>query len=854
MTMLSNFAGIISGGNFTSVTTNVDETSYSGFGLLAKNTCIEARHNSGNHSDESKCHPGTRVEILKQLEEWAAGAKYNPPIRWLHGPAGAGKTIILKTVARILHDQKILLADFFFRRTAAGRNNADQLFATLAYQVCINIPASRSYIEAAVKKHPLIFGDSLEDQAEALIIDPLVQLSDDKGLPKHCARVIIIDGLDECHDADTQCEVLRVLEKTIQKLPAPFAILIASRPEHRIRLMFDLDDLNRSSSRIALDATFKPDVDIKKFFLDNFHKIQKHHPLRALPPMSEPWPTAEIVEFLVQKASGQFIYASTVIKFVDSSRHNPAHRLGVILGSKTTGSLKPFGQLDDLYSTIFQALDEEDRMATLSILPILLSSEVYTGTHFSRRPMRAHERVPSESSKTPKFLESFLGIESHEIRRLLIDLESLLAVTADDSPITVFHASLPDFLFDRFRSGPFFIDQGMTNERMARQCLNLCFASHSATMTNYLAQKLSWFLHNATPTPELENAVRSFDIIKLASLRNDEPRIGNYGLHRLCEPVLRGIQKSMIPNAEDIYIQKVDIYKTFLQKKMAAYLENRLTHILLFSVTPRQDLGYVSASDGSLVLFFPVSEEISKIDRDDGLWFLTQADGILRPPLFLLGDLIHDVMQHEETTSYTDLALHLAKCMQQGSSFYVSGSEMAVVRDGGSRAESPATSNMNGVLPAILLKSAIRSDLVEHLSDDRIGSEYREQQGIRDAICDYLTRAKSQGFGGIEPSQNSLVLKTCPFQIGPRKSSEQIIHAHAYSGAEPWQLVAYSGPIQVTLGTQRKVKLLSVVESPLEVSANTKGSGRSWTPLLFNITLIVAVVAFLLATVSAYTV
>jgi len=125
----------------------------------------------------------------------------------------------------------------------------------------------------------------------------------------------------------------------------------------------------------------------------------------------------------------------------------------------------------------------------------------------------------------------------------------------------------------------------------------------------------------------------------------------------------------MISNAEDIYIQKVDAYKTFLQKKMTVYLDNRLTHLLLFSVTPTQSLGYVSASEGSLVLFFPVSEEISKIDQDNGLWLLTQADGILHPPLFLLGDLIHDVMQDEETASYTDLALHLAKCMQPSSRY-----------------------------------------------------------------------------------------------------------------------------------------------------------------------------------------
>jgi hypothetical protein len=512
---------------------------------LAKNTCIEARHNSGKHSDESKCHPGTRVEILKQLMQWASGAIYKPPIKWLHAPAGAGKTMILKTVAEDLHDKNLLLADFFFRRTAAGRNNAQQLFATMAYQVCMNIPASRRYIEEAVDRNPLVFNQSLQAQAEELIIIPLLQLSRDQGLPACCARVIIIDGLDECHDADTQREVLTVLEKTIRRLNAPVAILIASRPELHIRQMFDLDDLNRSSSRMALDATYKPDDDIRRFLVDKFQRVQKHHPLRTLPPMSEPWPASEDINTLVKKASGQFIYATTVIKFVEPSRHNPACRLRIVLGSETPGNLKPFGQLDDLYATIFQGIDEKDQTAVLAMLATLLCS--FSASLATTMP------VPLES---PKFFASFLEIETSEIRRLLLDLESLLAVDADNSPITIFHASLADFLFDRFRSGPFFIDRGMTNERLARRCFDFCFALYGdnailfgareykgLTMASFLDRKLPFFLQNATPTPELQNAVQSVEIITVAGLRNNGS--GNYGLYYLCKPLLKGIQQSV---------------------------------------------------------------------------------------------------------------------------------------------------------------------------------------------------------------------------------------------------------------------------------------------------------------------
>ena len=141
----------------------------------------------------------------------------------------------------------------------------------------------------------------------------------------------------------------------------------------------------------------------------------------------------------------------------------------------------------------------------------------------------------------------------------------------------------------------------------------------------------------------------------------------------------------------------MDAYKTFLRKKIAVYLENHLTHLLLFSFIPNTTP--FDSYSLCLALFFPVSEEISRLDRDDGLWLLTQANSNFHRSLFLLEDLIHDVMQGKEIILYTALALHLATCMQPdsgyvslknslsytdvhsqfSSSLYVSGSETAIV-------------------------------------------------------------------------------------------------------------------------------------------------------------------------------
>jgi hypothetical protein len=79
-----------------------------------------------------------------------------------------------------------------------------------------------------------------------------------------------------------------------------------------------------------LDDSYEPDTDIRIFLTSKFDEIKQHHPLKHHLPAS--WPSDLDMDCLVQKASGQFIYASTVMKFVESRRHRPTERLKVIFG------------------------------------------------------------------------------------------------------------------------------------------------------------------------------------------------------------------------------------------------------------------------------------------------------------------------------------------------------------------------------------------------------------------------------------------------------------------------------------------------------------------------------------------
>ena len=109
----------------------------------------------------------------------------------------------------------------------------------------------------------------------------------------------------------------------------------------------------------------------------------------------------DVIDKLVAKASGQFIYASTVNGFVSSMRHKPSERLDMLLGHLNAGNLKPFEQLDSLYSAIFQAIDQVNRAGTLRILGaaivLLISQGEPTSLFFHKFSQMASEPIPYSS-------------------------------------------------------------------------------------------------------------------------------------------------------------------------------------------------------------------------------------------------------------------------------------------------------------------------------------------------------------------------------------------------------------------------------------------------------------------------
>ena len=374
----------------------------------------------------------------------------------MNGAAGAGKTAIAHTIAAMCYKAKILAASFFCSRSVSGRNEKTYLITTIVSQLIVAIPQMREHVGNALHEDHSLLSRSLETQLEALVVKPLelarsqADISDTDVLHSY-PKFIILDGLDECGDSTSHQSVLRLILVAISKYNLPFFFLVASRPEQKIREAFNESVMSLLTVRLALDDKYLPDEDIRTFLVSKFQDIKKRHPSGTGLPS---WPPENDIKRLIQKSSGQFIYASTVIKFIDSHRHWPPDRLDIIFGILPPGKTTPFAEIDALYSYILSAaLNNIGKI--LDIFTVLLFLQI------------SHH----EWKQTVPFLESFLSYRTGEIFMVLSDMHSIISVPPPYQQylaLQFLHASLGDFLVDRSRCGEkFFLDPGVAHRKIA---------------------------------------------------------------------------------------------------------------------------------------------------------------------------------------------------------------------------------------------------------------------------------------------------------------------------------------------------------------------------------------------------
>jgi len=378
-------------------------------------------------------------------------------IMWMHGAAGAGKSAIMRSLANALDSSGLYLASFFCRRHSSRTNSARFIIPTIVDQIVRALPSLAGLVESTLQEDPHLLSKALEHQAERLIVEPLASLQK----PIHdLPFVILIDGLDELSSVDQQIGIFKVVAFLSRKVSFPVRFLLASRPESHIRHALEHDaSLAGCCAYLCIDEGFGADDDITTFYVDHFSAIQRSHPELCLP---FDWPGRSMIHQLVVKGSGQFIFASIVVRFISdaSSVLTPPERLRIILDSAMQDNLRPLEQLDLLYATVLQSVPERNRTEVLGIVAIIL--------------------MPGTRWASTRLLDTLLCFPPGTTLSRLRHLHSILKIpTSDTEDISTFHATLPEFLFSKPRSEAFglYVDLGVLRQDFLLQIVTASFSS-----------------------------------------------------------------------------------------------------------------------------------------------------------------------------------------------------------------------------------------------------------------------------------------------------------------------------------------------------------------------------------------
>ena len=399
---------------------------------------------------------------------------------WLNGLAGTGKSTIAQTFSGMIAKTGNLGASFFCSRDYLDRKELKHIFPTIAYQLACRYPDFRRHIVRVIKEDPSVASNSLISQLEDLIIGPLSS--------SNISCVIVIDALDECVDDQPASAILSVLGRHIKQL-LPSKCFITGRPEPRIRTGFRLPLLEPFTRLFLLHEVKSTNVDedIRLYLREKLTAVSKR---RSDLDLSDPWPRCEDLTALTKKSSGLFIFASTLVRFIESEHHEPNERLQLVITPSDSTVHEGRVGVDPLYTQILVHAfsDVTDDTVFINLRRVLGAIAV------AFNPLSRGE------------IAGILGVDTLLVTRSLRHLHSVLLVPTEDSKeIRVFHKSFPDFLQDRDRcSDPkFFIDSSAHHGDIAIECLKL--------------------LRNLKPNPcDLPDFVMNQDVTNLPELLEDK--------------------------------------------------------------------------------------------------------------------------------------------------------------------------------------------------------------------------------------------------------------------------------------------------------------------------------------------
>jgi hypothetical protein len=395
------------------------------------------------------CLPGTRKQLLNEIMDWFADD--GPSVYWLRGLAGTGKTTIARSVADLAEQQGLLGGSFFFSRTDIARQRAGAVLPTIAYQLAKWRPTLRQPLCDAITLDREISGRTMQKQVECLFVQALCHTA--SPVPR---ALLVVDALDEC-DRIGDCEggmLVPLLVGCLCQLPFTLKVFITSRDEPSITKMFDNLPAQHSMQKAALH------IDIEEKVVNADIELYLRNKLRSISPDDSSWPPAAAITELTHRASGLFVYAVTIIEYIQKHRFGdaPIDLLNEVLSTSLVDAQYHYQYLDTLYLRVL------DRPAA--------AAAAAGGGNLNRLRERIRDAAASVMLAQEPLSWSALSTLTN-LHMSSLKVLSSITLESSDGKIRPFHASFADFIVDdkRCKEPAYLVNAAEHHERLARRCL-----------------------------------------------------------------------------------------------------------------------------------------------------------------------------------------------------------------------------------------------------------------------------------------------------------------------------------------------------------------------------------------------
>lgn len=401
--------------------------------------------------------PGTCERLLANAEfgKWLDSGLCGPQLLWLSAPPGSGKTFQSSFVIDHLLQNGVKCIYWFFQYKDARKRSTSHMLRSMAYQIAAQDPSYRKALVELQRSGAKLTNGDVQSVWRNVFASKLSRCQ---------SRFYwVIDGLDEADSSRALLETLTGLGD----LKPNIRILVVSRP---------LSTIRNSMQRMRKRA---PDVIINEMALvDNLNDIRV-----AATDEMEDFPgddgfKSEVVDQIVSRSEGNFLWASLVLKKVlQSHRQEDVKR---VLDSVPTG-------MDQLYERMIASIAALDSKEDLNLSKILLSWAMY-----AVRPVTIDELMGPYSI----ILSSIIDIQ-HTTSQLCAEFATL---DTQDRIILV-HQTAREYLMKSAKL-PFSLDSASINEDLMYHCLScLCDPGLRGKLRQGKAPKFlsyaaaAWYVH-----------------------------------------------------------------------------------------------------------------------------------------------------------------------------------------------------------------------------------------------------------------------------------------------------------------------------------------------------------------------